>query len=65
MLGRVESLTAHPIRKLFDAGIRVTVNTDDILVFGQSVSQEFLNLYRAACLDENELDQVRLNGLID
>jgi len=40
--------------------VRVTVNTDDLLVFGQSVSDEFLNLYRAA-----ELDEIRQNGLSD
>ena len=65
MLGRVETLASHPIRKLFDAGVRVTVNTDDMLVFGQSVSHEFLNLYQAGCLNEKELDQIRENGLTD
>lgn len=63
MLGRVESLAAHPIRKLFDAGVRVTVNTDDMAMFGQSVSHEFLNLFRAGCLNERELDQIREEGL--
>src|SRR5262249_37815930 len=47
MLGRVDSLAAHPVRGLYDAGVRVTINTDDVLVFGQSASQEYLNLYRA------------------
>lgn len=65
MLGRVETLAAHPIRKLFDAGVRVTVNTDDMAMFGQSVSHEFLNLYKARCLNEKELDQIRENGLSD
>ncbi len=65
MLGRVTSLASHPIRKLFDAGVRVTVNTDDMAMFGQSVSDEFLNLYQAGCLDEKELDQIRENGLSD
>jgi adenosine deaminase len=65
MLGRVEDLTSHPIRKLFNAGVRVTVNTDDMIVFGQSVSEEFLNLYRSGCLNEMELDQIRENGLSD
>jgi adenosine deaminase len=65
MLGRVGSLASHPIRKLFDAGVRVTVNTDDMAMFGQSVSDEFLNLYRAGCLNERELDQIRENGLSD
>ena len=62
MLGRVETLSAHPIRKLFDAGVLVTVNTDDMAVSGQSVSPEFLHLYQAACLNEVELDQIRENG---
>ncbi len=65
MLGRVESLASHPIRKLFDAGVRVTVNTDDMAMFGQSVSHEFLNLFKAGCLTEKELDQIRENGLSD
>src|SRR5579863_766832 len=47
MLGRVESLTEHPIRKLYDAGVRVTINTDDALVFGCSASGELLALHRA------------------
>jgi adenosine deaminase len=63
MLSRVQTLASHPIRKLFDAGVRVTVNTDDMAMFGQGVSHEFLNLYRAGCLNERELDQVRENGL--
>ena len=65
MLGRVESLAVHPIRKLYDAGVRVTINTDDILVFGQSVSEEYLNLYRAGVFTTAELDQIRQNGLSD
>jgi adenosine deaminase len=31
----------HPIRKLYDAGVKVTVNTDDALVFGPSASGSF------------------------
>jgi adenosine deaminase len=45
--------------------VRVTVNTDDMAMFGQSVSHEFLNLYKAGCLNEKELDQIRENGLSD
>jgi adenosine deaminase len=65
MLGRVDSLALHPIRQLYDAGVKVTVNTDDILMFGQSVSDEFLNLYRAGLFSAAELDQIRLSGLSD
>jgi adenosine deaminase len=45
MLGRVQSPAAHPIRKLVDAGVIVTVSTDDVSVFGQGVSEEFLRLF--------------------
>ena len=65
LLGRVKSLAEHPIRKLYDAGVKVTVNTDDVLVFGQSVSDEFLNLYRAGLFSAAELDEIRQHGLSD
>jgi adenosine deaminase len=58
-------MAVHPIRKLFDSGISVTVNTDDALVFGPSVSEEFMSLYRAGVFTAAELDQIRLNGLSD
>jgi adenosine deaminase len=65
LLGRVASLAAHPIRRLFDAGVRVTVNSDDVLVFGSSVSEEFLALHRAGLFTPAELDVIRQNGLCD
>jgi adenosine deaminase len=64
MLGRVAGLET-PIRKLYDAGIDVTVNTDDVLVFGNGVSEEFLGLYQANVFDADELDLIRRAGLSD
>lgn len=65
MLGRVESLASHPIRRLYDAGVRVTVNSDDVLLFGRSVSEEFLALYQAGLFSAGELDEIRLEALGD
>jgi adenosine deaminase len=65
MLGRVESIAKHPIRMLFDAGITVTVNTDDPLIFGKTISEEFLGLHDVGVFTASELDQIRLNGLVD
>lgn len=65
MLGRVRSLGEHPIRELFDAGITVTVNTDDVLVFGCGVSEEILGLYKANVFGARELEQIRVAGLTD
>ena len=63
VLGRVKSLKEHPIRTLFDNGIRVTINTDDVLLFDESVSEEYLNLYNAGVFSVEELDTIRQWGL--
>jgi adenosine deaminase len=62
-LGRAESYARHPIRTLYDHGVQVTVNTDDVIFFDQGVSEEFLNLYRAGNWTAQELDEIRRNGL--
>lgn len=63
VLGAVESIKKHPIRALFDYGVKVTVNTDDLLFFHRSVSEEFLWLYDMEIFTAEELDQIRLNSL--
>lgn len=65
MLGRVPTIAEHPIRRLFDAGVIVTVNTDDVLVFGQGVSEEFLSLFQAGLFNADDLETIRLAGLTD
>ena len=59
MLGGVSDLASHPIRILFDNGVPVTINTDDLLIFGQSVSEEYRNLYQAGVFSAQELDDIR------
>lgn len=63
MLRVVESYAVHPIRKLYDYGIPVTINTDDMLVFNQSVSQEYLNLFKSGLMTADELNHIREIGL--
>ena len=63
LLGRVKRLEDHPIRELFDAGVKVTVNTDDAIVFGVGVSEEFLRLHQACVFTPAELDIIRRWGL--
>ena len=63
MLGRVEKYKKHPIRRLYDHGVRVTVNSDDILVFNQSVSEEYLKLYQEGVFKAEELEIIRKYGL--
>lgn len=63
LLGRAQGYGEHPIRALYDHGIKVTINTDDLLIFNQSVSQEYLNLFQAGLMTAEELDDIRLTGL--
>lgn len=63
MLRVADSYASHPLRKLYDNGVPVTINTDDLLIFNQSVSQEFLNLYRSGLMTAEELDGIRETGL--
>lgn len=62
-LKRVRSYKTHPIRILFDHGVRVTINTDDALVFGDGVSEQYLKLHRAGVFTLEELDLIRFTGL--
>ena len=62
-LGRVKEMAAHPIRRLFDAGVSVTLNSDDIMIFEQNVSDEYLNLYNAGTMNAADLNEIRINGL--
>ncbi|MCT4565745.1 MAG: hypothetical protein N4A68_15720 [Maledivibacter sp.] len=62
-LGRVDSIKNHPIRRLFDNGIKVTINSDDVLIFDSHVSGEYLKLFQEEVFDARELDMIRLNGL--
>ena len=59
MLDGVSELAAHPIRVLFDNGVPVTINTDDLMIFGQSVSEEYRNLYQAGVFSAEELNDIR------
>ncbi len=63
MMGRVERLDRHPIRILFDHGVPVTIASDAVLVFGRSVSEEYLGLYQAGLFTAQELDAIRRRGL--
>ncbi|MGE9292840.1 MAG: adenosine deaminase family protein [Puniceicoccales bacterium] len=52
----------HPIRELFDAGVRCTVSTDDPLVFGNTLADEYELLHEYRGFTRAELAQVARNG---
>lgn len=54
MLGAVPSLKAHPIKKMLDAGVPVTVATDDLLFFDHTVSRQIFNLVAEGVITEDD-----------
>lgn len=63
MLSRVADMKTHPIRTFFDFGIPITINTDDMLIFNSSVSQEYMKLFQNNIFSIAELEVIRLQGL--
>lgn len=61
-LGAVKNIETHPIRKLFDKGIKVTVNTDDLILFDATVTDELYSLYANKIFSFDELEIIRKNG---
>jgi adenosine deaminase len=60
----VESLERHPLPRLLDAGVLVTVNSDDPAYFGGYVADNYLALHRALGLDLKMLEALAQNSLL-
>ena len=63
LLSNTKSYETHQIRILYDYGIPVTINTDDLLIFNATASQEYLNLFNAGLMTADELNIIRETGL--
>jgi adenosine deaminase len=61
--GAVASIEAHPLRRLFDAGIQVTLNTDDPTFFSTTLNDEYRLAARVFGFDAAELTTLALNGV--
>ncbi|MBU3191854.1 hypothetical protein K9O30_21005 [Clostridium bowmanii] len=59
ILGAVKNMNSYPARNLFDKGLRITINTDDLLLFNSGVSEEYLYLYKLGLFNEDELNEIR------
>jgi adenosine deaminase len=61
--GVVSSIRNHPIRKFFDEGLLVTVNSDDPSLFHTSLNNEYIQLHEYLGFTLHELFQISLNGV--
>ncbi len=58
----VKEMTAHPLRRMLDAGLFVTVNSDDPAYFGGYMNENFAAVVAALGLSEAELAAIARNG---
>lgn len=61
----VTDMTVHPIRRLYDAGVTVTINTDDTFMFGNRLEEEYCALVEDLQFSRLELIQLARNGFKD
>jgi aminodeoxyfutalosine deaminase len=62
-LGVYPSYAAHPLRRLHDAGVALTINTDDPPLFGTTLNDEVALLAGPFGLDVAAIDAILLNGV--
>ena len=58
----VEDLKDHPMRKMLDAGLKATMNSDDPAYFGGYMNENFLQLTEALNLTKEEVVTLARNG---
>ncbi|MCJ7550784.1 MAG: adenosine deaminase, partial [Anaerolineae bacterium] len=61
--GVVPSLAQHPIRRYVEAGLLVTVNTDDPKMFGNCLAEEYAGLESVLGLARETVHEILLNGI--
>ena len=61
-LGVVESLERHPLRRMMDAGLVATVNSDDPAYFGGYINDNYLQIAEALDLSAAEIRSLIANS---
>ncbi len=60
--GCCRALADHPVRKLFDAGVKITIATDDPEMFGCTLTGEYQLLQQRFGFNDDELRQIARNS---
>jgi adenosine deaminase len=61
--GAVASLAEHPIRRLYDAGVPLTVNSDDPPMFGTTMLDEHFLLANEFGFTLDDLEAINLQAI--
>jgi len=58
----VPDLKNHPLKKMMDLGLKVTINSDDPAYFGGQVNQNYIEIQEALDLTKREIYQLAANS---
>ncbi|RPD98636.1 adenosine deaminase [Aureibaculum marinum] len=58
----VDDLKNHPLKKMMDLGLKVTVNSDDPAYFGGQLNQNFIEIQKALELSKRQLYELAKNS---
>lgn len=58
----VDHLKNHPLKKMMDLGLKVTVNSDDPAYFGGQVNKNYIEIQKALNLSKSDLYQLAKNS---
>jgi adenosine deaminase len=61
--GVVKSIDVHPVKKFFNAGMMVTISTDDPQMFDNSLAEEYQMLEECLGFSRDEVRKLILNGI--
>ncbi len=61
--GQVPSIAAHPVRRLLDHGVVVTLNTDDPPMFGATLDGEYVAVAETLGLNATEIGRFAKNAV--
>ena len=58
----VDDLKNHPLKKMMELGLKVTINSDDPAYFGGQVNKNYIEIQKALNLSKENLYQLAKNS---
>lgn len=63
ILGYAKSIKEHPIKKMVEFGLNITIATDDLLFFENDINDEYIKLYQEGTLTLEQLEKIKDYGI--
>ena len=58
----VDNLKDHPLKKMIDLGLKITINSDDPAYFGGQINQNYIEIQKALNLSKEDIYEVTKNS---